>query len=510
MPKNSFGAAAKLRSGAADYEIFRLTRLEESGVGTVSRLPFSTKILLENLLRNEDGKRVSADDVSYVARGDFGGDGSVIQPKEISFMPARVLLQDFTGVPCVVDLAAMRDALAVMGSDPERANPLMPADLVIDHSVQVDQFGTKDAFAFNAQLEFQRNRERYMLLRWGQTAFRNFRVVPPDTGIVHQVNLEYLAPVVFRNGGQAYPDSLVGTDSHTTMINGLGVLGWGVGGIEAEACMLGQPVSMLLPPVVGFKLHGKMNEGCTATDLVLTITQMLRKKGVVGKFVEFYGAGLSALSVADRATVANMSPEYGATMGFFPVDSETLEYLRFTNRDAALIALVEAYTKEQGLFRTDATPDPQYADTLELDLAKVNPSMAGPKRPQDRVELPGVRANFHAAFTGANGGAANGGGAEGSSVKGCRADQLSNGSVVIAAITSCTNTSNPSVMLAAGLLAKKAVEKGLTVKPWVKTSLAPGSKVVADYYEKAGLTAYLEQLNFHLVGFGCTTWWRPC
>jgi aconitate hydratase len=500
MPKNSFGAAAKLRSGAAEYEIFRLARLEESGVGTVSRLPFSTKILLENLLRNEDGKRVSADDVTYVAKGDFGGDGAVIQAKEISFMPARVLLQDFTGVPCVVDLAAMRDALAAMGSDPERANPLMPADLVIDHSVQVDQFGTKDAFAFNAELEFQRNRERYMLLRWGQTAFRNFRVAPPDTGIVHQVNLEYLAPVVFRNSGQAYPDSLVGTDSHTTMINGLGVLGWGVGGIEAEACMLGQPVSMLLPPVVGFKLHGKMKEGCTATDLVLTITQILRKKGVVGKFVEFYGAGLSALSVADRATVANMAPEYGATMGFFPVDEETLEYLRFTNRDAALIALVEAYTKEQGLFRTDETPDPRYADTLELDLAKVTPSMAGPKRPQDRVELPGVRANFHAAFAGASGGAN-----EDGSVKGCSADQLSNGSVVIAAITSCTNTSNPSVMLAAGLLAKKAVEKGLTVKPWVKTSLAPGSKVVTDYYQKAGLMSYLERLNFHLVGYGCTT-----
>jgi aconitate hydratase len=484
MPKNSFGAAAKLRSGAAEYEIFRLARLEEAGVGAVSRLPFSTKILLENLLRNEDGKRVSADDVTYVARGDFGGEA-----KEISFMPARVLLQDFTGVPCVVDLAAMRDALAAMGSDPERANPLMPADLVIDHSVQVDQFGTKGAFAFNALLEFQRNRERYMLLRWGQTAFRNFRVVPPDTGIVHQVNLEYLAPVVFRNNGQAYPDSLVGTDSHTTMINGLGVLGWGVGGIEAEACMLGQPVSMLLPPVVGFKLHGKMNEGCTATDLVLTITQMLRKKGVVGKFVEFYGAGLSALSVADRATVANMAPEYGATMGFFPVDSETLEYLRFTNRAEEQIALVEAYAKEQGLFRTDETADPQYADTLELDLAKVNPSMAGPKRPQDRVELPGVRANFHAAFDGAS----------------CATDKLSDGSVVIAAITSCTNTSNPSVMLAAGLLAKKAVEKGLTVKPWVKTSLAPGSKVVADYFEKAGLMSYLEKLNFHLVGFGCTT-----
>jgi aconitate hydratase len=490
MPKNSFGAAAKLRSGAAEYEIFRLGALEESGVGVVSRLPFSTKILLENLLRNEDGKRVSADDVSYVARGEFGGEA-----KEISFMPARVLLQDFTGVPCVVDLAAMRDALAAMGSDPQRANPLMPADLVIDHSVQVDRFGTKGAFAFNALLEFERNRERYMLLRWGQTAFRNFRVVPPDTGIVHQVNLEYLAPVVFRNNGQAYPDSLVGTDSHTTMINGLGVLGWGVGGIEAEACMLGQPVSMLLPPVVGFKVHGKMNEGCTATDLVLTITQMLRKKGVVGKFVEFYGAGLSALSVADRATVANMAPEYGATMGFFPVDSETLEYLRFTNRSEEQIALVEAYTKEQGLFRTGQTADPQYADTLELDLSKVNPSMAGPKRPQDRVELPGVRANFHAAFAGVKGG----------EVDGCGADRLSNGSVVIAAITSCTNTSNPSVMLAAGLLAKKAVEKGLAVKPWVKTSLAPGSKVVADYFEKAGLTPYLEQLKFHLVGFGCTT-----
>jgi aconitate hydratase len=481
MPKNSFGAAAKLRSGGAEYEIYRLARLEETGVGAVSSLPFSTKILLENLLRNEDGKRVSADDAAYVARGASGVDA-----REIAFMPARVLLQDFTGVPCVVDLAAMRDALAAMGSDPRRANPLMPADLVIDHSVQVDQYGTKDAFAFNALMEFERNRERYMLLRWGQTAFRNFRVVPPDTGIVHQVNLEYLAPVVFRGNGQAYPDSLVGTDSHTTMINGLGVLGWGVGGIEAEACMLGQPVSMLLPPVIGFKLHGKMKEGATATDLVLTITQMLRKKGVVGKFVEFYGAGLSALSVADRATVANMSPEYGATMGFFPVDQETLDYLRFTNRDDGQIALVEAYAKEQGLFRTDQTPDPQYAGTLELDLAEVTPSMAGPKRPQDRVELPGVRANFHAAFDG--------------SVNGCSADHLSNGSVVIAAITSCTNTSNPSVMLAAGLLAKKAVEKGLTVKPWVKTSLAPGSKVVADYFEKAGLMSYLERLNFHLVG----------
>ncbi len=490
MAKNSFGAAAKLRAGGAEYEIFRLAELEKSGMGNVSRLPFSTKILLENLLRNEDGKRVSPDDVRYVAGAAAGGEA-----KEISFMPARVLLQDFTGVPCVVDLAAMRDALAAMGADPSRANPLMPADLVIDHSVQVDQFGSKDAFSINALLEFQRNRERYMLLRWGQTAFRNFRVVPPDTGIVHQVNLEYLASVVFRGGSgdtvQAYPDSLVGTDSHTTMVNGLGVLGWGVGGIEAEACMLGQPVSMLLPPVVGFKMHGRLREGCTATDLVLTITQLLRKKGVVGKFVEFYGSGLSALSLADRATVANMAPEYGATMGFFPVDAETLAYLKFTNRAEDLIALVEAYTKEQGLFRTDETPDPQYADTLELDLAQVTPSLAGPKRPQDRVELPDVRKNFHTAF---------GGSASEESTR-----KLTNGSVVIAAITSCTNTSNPSVMLAAGLLAKKAVEKGLQVKPWVKTSLAPGSKVVVDYYDKAGLTSYLEKLNFHLVGFGCTT-----
>jgi aconitate hydratase len=485
MSKNSFGAAAKLRVGNAQYGCFRLSRLEETGVGQVARLPFSTKILLENLLRHEDGCRVSADDVALVARGEGANS------KEISFMPARVLLQDFTGVPCVVDLAAMRDALAAMGVDPNRANPLLPADLVIDHSVQVDHFGSADAFDLNAILEFQRNRERYILLRWGQTAFRNFRVVPPDTGIVHQINLEYLAPVVFRSeSGEAYPDSVVGTDSHTTMINGLGVLGWGVGGIEAEACMLGQPVSMLLPPVVGFKLHGKLKEGCTATDLVLTIVQILRKKGVVGKFVEFFGAGLSALSLADRATVANMAPEYGATMGFFPVDRETLEYLKFTNRDPDLVALVEAYTKEQGLFRTDATPDPVYSDTLELDLASVAPSMAGPKRPQDRVELPDVRKNFHAAFP---------------DLPAPAAGTLGNGAVAIAAITSCTNTSNPSVMLAAGLLAKKAVERGLTVKPWVKTSLAPGSKVVADYYREAGLMPYLEQLKFNLVGFGCTT-----
>src|SRR3954466_14367830 len=364
MAQNSFGAAAKLRVGSAEYDYFRLARLEETEVGNISRLPFSTKILLENLLRNEDGRRVSASDVDYVARGVGGPDS-----KEISFMPARVLLQDFTGVPCIVDLAAMRDALAAMGGDPSRANPLLPADLVIDHSVQVDHFGGATAFDLNAALEFQRNRERYILLRWGQTAFRNFRVVPPDTGIVHQVNLEYLAPVVFRNqAGVVYPHSVVGTDSHTTMINGLGVLGWGVGGIEAEACMLGQPISMLLPPVVGFKLFGRLTEGCTATDLVLTVTQMLRKKGVVGKFVEFYGAGLSALSVADRATIANMAPEYGATMGFFPVDDGTLQYLRTSNRDPHTVELVEAYSKAQGLFRTDATPDPTFADTLELDL----------------------------------------------------------------------------------------------------------------------------------------------
>ena len=491
MQTNSFGAKAKLRVGSAEYEYFRLQAVEEKGVGNLARLPFSIRILLENLLRWEDGRRVTALDVEYVARGE-----SAPQGKEISFMPARVLLQDFTGVPAVVDLAAMRDALSAAGVDPARANPLMPADLVIDHSVQVDRFGTADAFEINALLEFERNRERYALLRWGQTAFRNFRVVPPDTGIVHQVNLEYRASVVFHNDGQAYPDTLVGTDSHTTMVNGLGVLGWGVGGIEAEACMLGQPISMLLPPVVGFKLHGKLPEGCTATDLVLTITQLLRKKGVVGKFVEFYGTGLSALSLADRATVANMAPEYGATMGFFPVDAETLAYLEFTNRDAGLVALVEAYSKAQGLFRTDATPDPVYADSLELDLGKVTPSLAGPKRPQDRVELPDVQKNFHAAFP-ANGKSAP------AQPPGPAA--MSSGAVVIAAITSCTNTSNPSVMLAAGLVARKAVERGLTVKPWVKTSLAPGSKVVMDYYREAGLLPFLEELKFHLVGFGCTT-----
>src|SRR5580658_8599930 len=498
MNQNSFGAASTLQVGGKSYRIFRLATLEENGVANVSRLPFSHRILLENLLRHEDGRKVQAADIDSVARGVSGPEA-----KEISFMPARVLLQDFTGVPAVVDIAAMRDALAAMGADPSKANPLMPADLVIDHSVQVDDYGTKDSFNINALLEFQRNRERYMLLRWGQTAFRNFRVVPPDTGIVHQVNLEYLAAVVFRaqaadGSWTAYPDSLVGTDSHTTMINGLGVLGWGVGGIEAEACMLGQPVSMLLPEVVGFKMHGKLHEGCTATDLVLVVTQMLRKKGVVGKFVEFYGAGLSALSVADRATIANMAPEYGATMGFFPVDDGTLQYLRMSNRDAHTLELVEKYSKEQLLFRTDDTKDPLFSDTLELDLASVVPSMAGPKRPQDRLTLPEVRKNFRDAFKDA-------------STKKAKLEmngescEMESGAVVIAAITSCTNTSNPSVMIGAGLLAKKAVEKGLRSKPWVKTSLAPGSKVVTEYLDKAGLTPYLEELKFNLVGYGCTT-----
>lgn len=498
MSQNSFGSASTLVVAGAEYRYYRLAALEEKGVATISRLPFSHRILLENLLRCEDGRKVHAADVEMIARG--GNDGDA---KEISFMPARVLLQDFTGVPAVVDMAAMRDALAAMGADPSKANPLMPADLVIDHSVQVDEYGTKSAFDLNAALEFHRNRERYTLLRWGQTAFRNFRVVPPDTGIVHQVNLEYLASVVFRNQSAdgswtAYPDTLVGTDSHTTMINGLGVVGWGVGGIEAEACMLGQPISMLLPSVVGFKLFGKLPEGCTATDLVLTVTQMLRKKGVVGKFVEFYGAGLSALSVADRATIANMAPEYGATIGFFPVDEGTLEYLRVSNREPHLVELVEAYSKAQMLFRTDETPDPVFSDVLELDMATVVPSMAGPKRPQDRLTLGEVSGNFKDAFKNAS---TKTSAVEVNGVSG----EMGSGAVVIAAITSCTNTSNPSVMMGAGLLAKKAVEKGLMSKPWVKTSLAPGSKVVTEYLNKAGLTPYLDALNFNLVGYGCTT-----
>jgi len=477
--QNSFGAAGKLKAGGREYDIFRLAALEKAGIAKLSRIPYSIKILLENLLRFEDGTTVKKSDIEYVAKWDPKAPAT-----EINFRPARVLLQDFTGVPCVVDLAAMRDALTKMGADPKKANPLIPVDLVIDHSVQVDEFGNSGAFAANALLEYQRNGERYAFLRWGQSAFRNFRAVPPDTGIVHQVNLEYLAPVIFNSNGSAYPDTVVGTDSHTTMINGLGVVGWGVGGIEAEACMLGQPATMLLPEVVGFKLNGRLPEGATATDLVLTVTQMLRKKGVVGKFVEFYGDGVGALSLADRATIANMAPEYGATIGVFPIDEKSLDYLRMTNRAPEQIELVEAYAREQGLFRLDGAPEPVYTDTLSLELSTVVPSLAGPKRPQDRINLPDVKKNF---------------------LDSLGAAPKTNGSVVIAAITSCTNTSNPSVLIAAGLLAKKAVERGLTSKPWVKTSLAPGSKVVIDYLADAGLLTYLEDLKFHLVGYGCTT-----
>ena len=496
--KNSFGARDTLTVGTQGYEIYRLEALERRGIGHLGQLPFSIRILLENLLRQEDGRFVHAKDVEALAEWQ----PVTSRRAEIAFMPARVLLQDFTGVPAVADLAAMRDAIAKMGGDPKKINPLLPAELVIDHSVQVDKFGSDMAFAFNAQMEFQRNVERYQFLRWGQNAFRNFKVVPPDTGICHQVNLEYLARVVCDRApdgrAAAYPDSLVGTDSHTTMVNGLGVFGWGVGGIEAEAAMLGQPLSMLVPDVVGFKLHGRLPEGATATDLVLTVTEMLRKKGVVGQFVEFYGTGLSSLTLPDRATIANMAPEYGATMGFFPADSETLAYLRFTGRSAERVALVETYTKMQGLFRTDETPDPLFSDTLELDLGKVEPTLAGPKRPQDRVPLRQAKSSFAKAMEGTA--------AKNVAVKN-NGDQfqLSNGSVVIAAITSCTNTSNPSLMLGAGLVAKKAVERGLESKPWVKTSLAPGSKVVTDYLKASGLTPYLEKLNFHLVGFGCTT-----
>ncbi len=497
MPsKNSYGAAATLRLDDTDYQIFRLDAVERAGIGKVARIPYSIRILLENLLRFEDDRTVKAKDIEYLAKWD-----AKAAPQEINFRPARILLQDFTGVPCVVDLAAMRDALKKLGANPELANPLIPADLVIDHSVQVDAFGSAGAFQENALLEFARNQERYAFLRWGQKAFENFRVVPPDTGIVHQVNLEYLASVVFTGTAdgilQAYPDTLMGTDSHTTMINGVGVVGWGVGGIEAEACMLGQPISMLLPQVVGFKLTGKLSEGATATDLVLTVTQMLRKKGVVGKFVEFYGPGVSALALADRATISNMAPEYGATIGFFPIDEVTLNYLRLTNRSPEQIHLVEAYAKEQGLFLTPDSDDPAYSDTLSLDLSKVCPSLAGPKRPQDRIDLPDVKENFLSSLAGSPKSAdlpVNG-----------HKEKIHDGAVVIAAITSCTNTSNPSVMIAAGLLAKKAVEKGLTAKPWVKTSLAPGSKVVFDYLNDAGLMPYLEKLNFHLVGYGCTT-----
>jgi aconitate hydratase len=480
---NSFGTAGSLRVGGREYQMHGVTALGAAGYD-LKRIPYSIKVLLENLLRQEDGVVVKKRDVEYVAKWDPAG-----AAEEIQFMPARVILQDFTGVPCVVDLAAMRDALRRMGKDARKANPLIPVDLVIDHSVQVDEFGTAQAFEQNVLLEYQRNSERYSLLRWAQKAFSNFRAVPPGTGIVHQVNLEYLAPVVFAKDGWAYPDTVVGTDSHTTMINGLGVVGWGVGGIEAEACMLGQPISMLLPQVVGFKLTGKLREGVTATDLVLTVVQMLRKKGVVGKFVEFYGPGVLDLPLADRATIANMGPEYGATIGVFPVDAQTLAYLRMSNRPKDQIELVEAYYSEQGMFLTANSPEPVFTDTLELELGSVVASMAGPKRPQDRLTLPQVRDNFLATLTETK----------------RETEVVSDGAVVIAAITSCTNTSNPSVMLGAGLVAKKAVEKGLTVPAWVKTSLAPGSKVVTDYLKHAGLLEYLDALKFNLVGYGCTT-----
>jgi aconitate hydratase len=500
---DSFGAAATLKVGNQSYKIYRLDRLEKAGLKGTSRLPVSLKILLENLLRQEDGRLVTKEDIQALA----GWNPKAKQEKEIAFMPARVLTQDLTGVPAIVDLAVMREAMKRMGGDPKKINPLAPCDLVIDHSVQVDRFGSPEAFHLNSQIEYERNVERYAFLRWGQKAFSNFRVVPPDTGICHQVNLEYLGQVVFRakeNGETlAYPDTLVGMDSHTPMINGLGVVGWGVGGIEAEAALLGKPLIMLIPDVIGFKLHGRLPEGATSTDLVLTVTQMLRKKGVVEKFVEFYGTGLSSLSIADRATIGNMSPEYGATIGFFPPDDETLKYLELTGRDPALIRLVEAYCKEQGLFRTDASPDPTFTDTLELDLSTVEPSLAGPRRPQDRVPLKQAKLSFQQALPSL---LRSGDAGRTVSVQ-LNGDRISlgHGTVVISAITSCTNTSNPSVMVGAGLLAKKAVERGLKSKPWVKTSLAPGSKVVTDYLKDTGLLPYLERLGFYLVGYGCTT-----
>jgi aconitate hydratase len=514
---NSFGTRTPLGVGGRSVQTYSLPALAKAGLADVSRLPYSLKILLENLLRHEDGRFVKATDIETLARWDVSA-GVV---KEISFAPARVLLQDFTGVPAVVDLAAMRDGIARLGGDPNKVNPLQPVELVIDHSVQVDYFGQTNAFQLNAELEFLRNRERYAFLRWGQNAFRNFQVVPPDTGIVHQVNLEYLARVVMTADGAdglvAYPDTLVGTDSHTTMVNGLGVVGWGVGGIEAEAAMLGQPISMLIPKVLGFRLTGRMLEGATATDLVLTITEKLRKHGVVGKFVEFFGPGLEDLTIADRATLGNMCPEYGATIAIFPIDEMTLDYLRLTGRDPERIALVEAYAKSQGLFRTANEPDPVYSETIELDLASVEPSLAGPRRPQDRVSLKQAKAGFNAALpaltaatpkkaAAAAGAVAAAGGSGGVAVaEPAVAGMLDHGAVVIAAITSCTNTSNPSVMIGAGLLAKKAVERGLRRQPWVKTSLAPGSKVVTEYLRKAGLDRYLDELGFNLVGYGCTT-----
>ncbi len=535
MPLNDpFGASSVLNTKSGPVRFARLNRLNELKIGSVDRLPYSIKILLEAALRNCDGFKVTEQDVKVLA----GWNPKQTSEKEVPFMPGRVVLQDFTGVPCIVDLAALRTTLAELGGDPKRINPLVPCDLVIDHSVQVDAFGTADSIVENSRLEFERNRERYEFLRWGSKAFNNFRLVPPATGIVHQVNLEYLASVVMtrKENGEtvAFPDSLVGTDSHTTMINGLGVLGWGVGGIEAEAVMLGQPMYMLPPAVIGVKLSGKLREGATATDLVLTVTQILRAKGVVGKFVEFFGSGLTDLSLTDRATIANMCPEYGATAAYFPVDQETLNYLRLSGRPEELIDLVERYTKEQGLFRTDATPAPEFSEIVELDLHSIEPSLAGPKRPQDRVALSDAKKGFRKALVGFLEGKlpkidpavmdhwfAEGGAAPSTQMAGL--DVLRNlyapiplelatgkaaiahGSVVIAAITSCTNTSNPSVMIGAGLLAKKASERGLTVKPYVKTSLAPGSRVVTEYLDRAGLTAYLEKIGFYTVGYGCTT-----
>jgi aconitate hydratase len=542
--QDSFGARSNLSVGDRSYEIYRLDKVDGAG-----DLPYSLKVLLENLLRTDDGANTTADSIRAIA----GWDPAAEPDTEIQFTPARVLMQDFTGVPCVVDLAAMREAMADLGGDPKKINPLAPAELVIDHSVVADFFGTKEALGLNGELEYERNRERYEFLKWGQTAFSDFAVVPPNTGIVHQVNLERLARVVFERDGVAYPDTLVGTDSHTTMINGLGVLGWGVGGIEAEAAMLGQPVSMLIPKVVGFKLNGELPAGATATDLVLTVTELLRKQGVVGKFVEFYGPGVANVPLADRATIGNMSPEYGSTCAIFPIDEETLSYMRLTGRPEELVALTEAYAKEQGMWH-DPSAEPRFSETLELDLSTVVPSLAGPKRPQDRVPLTDAKAMFRTSLqdyatsveepNGASRGTTDGGADEASNESFPASDpatafedkpedkpvtvnvgdvsdrasnpvaatlsngdrvQLDHGAVAIAAITSCTNTSNPYVMVGAGLLAKKAVEKGLTSKPWVKTTLAPGSKVVTDYYEKAGLTPYLDKLGFQTVGYGCTT-----
>ncbi len=510
MHKDYFNARAVLKTSHGDYIFFHLGRLEKEGLTQLERLPFSIRVMLESLLRQCNEREITRQDVINLA----GWTAQAAERPTLPYRPARVIMQDLTGVPAVVDLAAMRSAVSRLGGDPKQINPLVPVDLVIDHSVQVDFFATPDALMRNADLEFQRNQERYEFLRWGQQAFDNFRLVPPATGIVHQVNLEYLADVVMANDEDgeriAYPDTLVGTDSHTTMINGLGVVGWGVGGIEAEAAMLGQPIDMLTPDVVGFKMEGQLNEGVTATDLVLTVTQMLRKKGVVDKFVEFFGPGLDSMSLTDRATIANMAPEYGATIGFFPVDDETMRYLRLTGRSPEVIERVERYTKEQGLFRTTHTPDPEFTDTLELDLSSVEPSLAGPKRPQDRIPLREMKRAFRSALTapvkergyelepealersaamGTNGGSV----------------EMGHGSVVIAAITSCTNTSNPAVMIGAGLVAKKAVERGLQVRPYVKTSLAPGSRVVTDYLSKAGLLVSLEELGFNVVGYGCTT-----